>query len=108
MKSIIKTLSTKFSLKDLGRLHYFLRIEIDYSTKVFFFFFVAGQIYRESFSQSKNGRLHDNCNPLTVKVIPSHDDNELVNPTKYRAFLGSLQYLTFIQPDITHAINHVY
>jgi hypothetical protein len=36
-----------------------------------------------------------------------HDDNDHVDPTEYRRICGSLQYLTFTRPDITHAVNLV-
>ena len=44
---------------------------------------------------------------MAVKEVISPTDCEPVNPTEYRTLVGSLQYLTFSRPDITHAVNRV-
>ena len=53
----------------------------------------------------------ENCTPIStpmvVKEVISLTDREPVNPTEYRTLVGSLQYLTFSRPDITHAVNRV-
>ncbi|PNX67645.1 hypothetical protein L195_g055737, partial [Trifolium pratense] len=45
--------------------------------------------------------------PIAHKAIELSDDHESVDSTEYRRLCGSLQYLTFTRPDITHAVNVV-
>lgn len=44
---------------------------------------------------------------MAMKITPSVDDHDFVDATTYRGLVGSLQYLTFTRPDITHAVNRV-
>lgn len=44
---------------------------------------------------------------MVVNEVISLTDREPVNQMEYRAFVGSLQYLTISRPYITHAVNYV-
>ncbi|KAH9801962.1 retrovirus-related pol polyprotein from transposon RE2 [Citrus sinensis] len=46
-----------------------------------------------------------NRTPMAVKTQLYDDDQEPIHATHYRSLVGSLQYLTFTRPDITHAVN---
>jgi len=45
--------------------------------------------------------------PIAPKPNQLPDDSKPVDATEYRRLCGSLQYLTFTRPDITHAVNLV-
>jgi hypothetical protein len=105
ISSLTRRLNKDFALKDLGQLHYFLGLEVRY---------FSGGI---TISQTKYARdLLEKANmleaskintPIAHKAIELSDDHESVDPTEYRRLCGSLQYLTFTRPDITHAVNVV-
>ncbi|KAL9413762.1 hypothetical protein AB3S75_042284 [Citrus x aurantiifolia] len=43
--------------------------------------------------------------PIATSSTACIDEDEPVDATEYRGLVGSLQYLTFTQPDITHVVN---
>lgn len=45
--------------------------------------------------------------PIIIQPILFKDGNEVVDPKFFQSRVRSLQYLTFTQPDIQHAINQV-
>jgi hypothetical protein len=102
---LIRQLHEKFALKDLGQLHYFLGIEIKY--------FCGGiTISQTKYAHDllKRANMLDASKintPISPKPNQLPDDNKLVDATEYRRLCGSLQYLTFTRPDLTHAVNLV-
>ncbi|XP_026398952.1 uncharacterized protein LOC113294788 [Papaver somniferum] len=102
---LITKLSSEFSMKDLGELHYFLGIEV---TKFSGGLFLSQQKYikdilvKNSMSESKPVAA-----PLTIKHDLHQTTSVLADATQYRQMVGSLQYLIITRPDIAHAINLV-
>jgi hypothetical protein len=102
---LVKQLQEKFALKDLGQLHYFLGIEIKH--------FNGGiTISQTKYAHDLLKRAHmldaSKINtPIASKPTELPDDNNPVDATEYRRLCGSLQYLTFTRPDLTHAVNLV-
>ncbi|GAU44375.1 hypothetical protein TSUD_243070 [Trifolium subterraneum] len=102
---LVKQLHEKFALKDLGQLHYFLGIEIKH--------FCGGiTISQTKYAHDLLKRAHmlgaSKINtPIASKPNELPDDNNPVDATEYRRLCGSLQYLTFTRPDLTHAVNLV-
>ena len=102
--SIIKLLGMDFDLKDLGLLHYFLGLQIDYTSSGLF---VHQTKYATDLIQ-KFGMT--DCKPCKTPSSPnSHllpNDNPLLSdPTSYRSLVGALQYLTFTRPDLSLAVQ---
>lgn len=106
MAELIATLHSRFALKDLGHLHYFLGIEVSSSTNGF------------HLSQTKYiGDLLNRANMVNTKPCPSpmsantslskFDEDPLEDPHLYRTIVGALQYTTITRPDITFAVNKV-
>ena len=105
IQHIIHTLSSQFALKDLGSLNYFLGIEIKKFKQGIFL--SQAKYARYLLNKIKMQDSTAVATPMAVKEVPRFDDAEPVNATEYRQIVGSLQYLTFTRPDITHAVNKV-
>ncbi|KAM3001281.1 hypothetical protein FF2_037593 [Malus domestica] len=104
---VVQELSSVFDLKDLGKLTYFLGLQIQYKPNEDIFV-----------NQSKyiKDLLHkagmDSCKPANTPCKPHNQmmmtEGELLSdPSSYRSIIGSLQYLTFTRPDIAFAVNTV-
>jgi hypothetical protein len=106
VEALLRDLKSNFALKDLGHLHYFLGIEVNYA------------IYGLYLSQTKYttdllwcaGIL--SCKPVPTLLLPtgklSVHEGEGLSPedaTTYRSIVGVLQYLTLTHPDISFSIN---
>jgi histone deacetylase 1/2 len=106
--ALLKDLSHKFALKDLGDLHYFLGVEV---TRV-----AEGLVLNQAkYAQDLLARVGMvNCQgmptPLSSSEKISAHQGDLLGPddsTKYRSIVGALQYLTLTRPDISYAVNKV-
>ncbi|BBH02352.1 hypothetical protein Prudu_012890, partial [Prunus dulcis] len=94
---VIQELGEVFELKDLGKLRYFLGLEVQYHS--------SGK------SLIKKAAM-DTCKPCNTPSKPHHQVLEdegilLQDPTPFRSIIGALQYLTFTRPDIAFAVNTV-
>ena len=105
ISGLIQRLNKDFALKDLGHLHYFLGLEVRY--------FSGGitisqtKYARDLLEKAKMLEASKISTPIAQKDIELSDDHESVDSTEYRRLCGSLQYLTYTRPDITHAVNVV-
>jgi len=107
IQKLITTLNNTFSLKDLGKLHFFLGIEAHWQpsgsllltqTKY------ANQILRKANMTSAKPQP----TPMATSLKLTPDGSEAFSdPTLYRQTVGALQYLTFTRPDLTYAVNKV-
>ncbi|GKB93418.1 ribonuclease H-like domain-containing protein [Tanacetum coccineum] len=103
---IISSLHHEFAMIDLGSLNYFLCISVarDYSGM-----FLSQKKYAVEILE-RAGMV--NCNPSRT---PVDTDSKLgttgdvvVDQTMYRSLAGSLQYLTFISPDIFYVVQQLF
>nr|CAN80686.1 hypothetical protein VITISV_033813 [Vitis vinifera] len=103
ISDLISTLSSEFSLKDLGSLHYFLGLEVKYLPNGLF---VSQTKYtRDLLEHTKMMECTYINTPMALKSIITPSDEQPINPTRYRQLVGSLEYLTFTRPNIVHAVN---
>ena len=100
------TLSSRFDMKDLGHLRYFLGIEIASSPQGYL---ISQSKYASEIIQ--RARLTDTRpvdSPIEVNVRYTPTDGVcLPDPNLYRSVVGSLVYLTISRPDIAYAVHIV-
>ncbi|XP_068316361.1 uncharacterized mitochondrial protein AtMg00810-like [Pyrus communis] len=105
VQALIQELGDVFELKDMGRLSYFMGLQIEYKDN--------GDIF---INQSKYARdlIHkggmNGCKPTATLCKPhtqllATEGEVLEDPSAYRSLVGVLQYLTFTRPDLLYAVN---
>jgi hypothetical protein len=106
ISDIVSQLSVVFELKDLGLLHYFLGLQIDYKKVGLFVHqhkYVSDLLHKFQMTDCKAA-------PTPIATTPplstDHDD-ALSDPTPFRSLVGALQNATFTRPDIAFAVNRV-
>jgi hypothetical protein len=97
-----KLLKQKFEMKDLGKLHYFLGIEVIQSPKGIW-------LLQKQYALNKLTEYGmTNCKPISIpleqNVKLSVDEGDLVeDTTMYKHIVGSLIYMTITRPDLNYA-----
>ncbi|KAL9241494.1 hypothetical protein vseg_015603 [Gypsophila vaccaria] len=104
ISKFIIAISTRFSLKDLGPLSYFLGMEVTPTSS-------GLHLNQSKYVSDLLARYNMlDCSPATSPML-SHppltrtDDQPLQDATNYRAIVGSLQYLSLTRPDIAYPVN---
>ncbi|CAN1749024.1 Retrovirus-related Pol polyprotein from transposon TNT 1-94 [Linum perenne] len=105
LQTFINRLDQAFALKDLGKLHHFLGLEIVHEGKAMHLSqsHYISEILAKSHMQTSTP-ISTPADPqckLTQEGVPYSD------PKLYRQIVGSLQYVTISRPDITYAVNRV-
>ncbi|KAJ0844195.1 putative RNA-directed DNA polymerase [Helianthus annuus] len=104
LQHIIRALSDKFSIKDLGMLHHFLGIEV-ISTKDGLFLSQHAHV-QNLLTKFKMDGAKPVATPLSsTDSLSLFDGSATIDPTPYRQLVGSLQYLGFTRPDVSYAVN---
>ncbi|GFY87730.1 hypothetical protein Acr_05g0013690 [Actinidia rufa] len=102
--SIIKKLGDRFSLKDMGLLHFFLGVEVVPTQAGLFL--SQHKYIRELLSKTNMSGAKDVSTPLsTSQSLKLLDGTTNVDSTEFRRIIGSLQYLSLTRPDISFAVN---
>jgi len=101
-----KLLKQKFEMKDLGKLCYFLGIEVIHSFKGIW-------LLQRQYALNKLSEYGmTGCKPISIpleqNVKLSADEGKLVeDTTMYRCIMGSLIYMTIIRPYLSYAVGVV-
>ncbi|XP_071729058.1 uncharacterized mitochondrial protein AtMg00810-like [Rutidosis leptorrhynchoides] len=101
----ISRLHQEFAIKDLGRLSYFLGLEVTYTTTGLFLSqtkYAHDILTREKLLEAK-----PSATPLATAELFTSTGTKFADPTQYRSLVGALQYLTITRPDISYAVNQV-
>ncbi|CAN6459492.1 unnamed protein product [Victoria cruziana] len=101
-----KFLHENFQMTDLGKLTFFLGIEVSYSQRGY----LLSQMKFASDLVQKSGISDDKIveTPEMVGVkLKANEGEVLQNPTPFRQLVGALSYLTITRPDITHAVHTI-
>ncbi|CAN6677253.1 unnamed protein product [Malus baccata var. baccata] len=104
INQVIIALTAEFEMKDLGLLHYFLGLQISYTSEGLF---VSQTKYIHELVDKVD--LQDS-KPCATPCLPYHqllkdDGQPYTRPEQYQSVVGALQCLTFTRPDIAFAIN---
>ena len=104
--SLKNFLHDQFKIKDLGRLHYFLGLEILYKDD-------GVVISQRKFVHDLLKEFHcDNLTSMTSSLYPNaklkaHEGKLLSDPTLYRKLVGKLNFLTHTRLDIAYGVQHL-
>ncbi|KAG8473745.1 hypothetical protein CXB51_035573 [Gossypium anomalum] len=104
INQFVKELDVRFSLKDLGRLGYFLGIEVSYTSDGLFFSqrkYILDLLTRASMAK---------CNALPTPMVTTchlsaHEGTPVDEPHLYKSLVGALQYVVITRPDILFSVN---
>nr|GFC62636.1 putative reverse transcriptase, RNA-dependent DNA polymerase [Tanacetum cinerariifolium] len=104
IKKLKEGLFTEFEMKDLGRLKYFLRIEVLRSQHGIFIF--QKKYILDLLAET---RMID-CKPAKTPMIVNkklyiHDKAKTVDKDRYQRMVGKLIYLSHTRPDIAYAVG---
>jgi len=104
VSTLIATLATRFPLKDLGCLNYFLGVKVIPSTAGIFLSqrkYIIDLLHKSDMTDTK-----PTSTPFSATDKLLKDSGDLLpSPTEYRALLGSLQYLSLTHPNIAFSTN---
>ncbi|KAJ9561510.1 hypothetical protein OSB04_006670 [Centaurea solstitialis] len=105
IQSFINKLHAEFAIKDLGRLSYFLGLEVTYTTNGLF---LSQSKYAQDILKRRNMvDAKPVTTPLAANAAFVTSGEPFDDPTTYRSLVGALQYLTITRPDISYAVNQV-
>jgi len=99
-----RSMQLEFNMTDLGRMSYFLGIEVIQSDVGIF-------ICQRRYAREMLARFNmTECNPIRNPIVPgtalSKDDEETsVDATKFKQVVGSLMYLTVTRPDLMFGVS---
>ncbi|CAL1372394.1 unnamed protein product [Linum trigynum] len=105
IQQLMTHLRSKFALRDLGKLSYFLGLEVHYTVVGLQRKYILELLQRSGMSHAKPIATPCTADQLIQSasdLSPAFHDLGL-----YRSIVGGLQYLSFTRPDISFVVNHV-
>nr|KYP52467.1 hypothetical protein KK1_025587 [Cajanus cajan]KYP52510.1 hypothetical protein KK1_025630 [Cajanus cajan] len=106
IQNLINRLNTLFPLKDLGKLHYFLELQVHYDTQ--------GSMLLTQYINNLLTKLHMQDSKLVKTPLPpscrmpTDSTENFDNPDLYRSILGALQYATITRPNIAYSVKKLW
>nr|KYP41417.1 Copia protein [Cajanus cajan] len=103
VEAFIKQLNKTFAFKDLGKLHYFLGIEVSRDTRGMY---LKQSKYISNLLKKFSMESSSSCPTPMITWKDFTANSELMNnPSLFCKAIGALQYLTNTRPGITYSIN---
>ncbi|XP_068653915.1 uncharacterized mitochondrial protein AtMg00810-like [Aristolochia californica] len=105
IKTLITQLPKEFAMKDLGSLHYFLGVEVQYNSQGLFLSqtkYALDLLQRVDMVEAKLITT-----PFVVGQHLSSEGKLFLDPTLFRSLAGALQYLTITRPDLSFSVNSI-
>ncbi|XP_047267681.1 uncharacterized mitochondrial protein AtMg00810-like [Capsicum annuum] len=101
-----RSMMNEFEMSDLGKMHYFLGLEVVQSNDGIF---VSQKKYVQNFL---NKFKMQNCNPTNIPVefglkLTKAGSGKKMDNTFYKQIMGSLMYLNATRPDIMYIVSLV-
>ncbi|MFS8006619.1 putative RNA-directed DNA polymerase [Helianthus anomalus] len=99
-----ENLSTRFKMKDLGRLQFFLGMELNYIGNSMI-------LHQKKYTADLLHKFNmQSCKPANIPMerccrLSATEGRKIDHPTEYRKMVGSLIYLTLTRPDIAFAVG---
>ncbi|XP_071740973.1 uncharacterized mitochondrial protein AtMg00810-like [Rutidosis leptorrhynchoides] len=105
IQTFISRLNDEFSIKDLGKLNYFLGLEVtDRPTGLFL---SQTKYARDILARADLLDSKPAATPLATTENFSSHGTAYSDPTHYHSLVGALQYLTITRSDLSYAVNQV-
>jgi hypothetical protein len=106
ISSLITQLQTKFSIKDLGNLAFFLGIQVTRTEKSLHL--CQAKYIKELLNRTRMIGAKPAPSPCPAGSKLSKLDGEpLPDPTEYRQVVGALLYCTLTRPDLAYAVSQL-
>jgi histone deacetylase 1/2 len=107
IQQLIHKLNSEFSLKDLGKLDYFLGIEVHHSS--FGSLLLTQTKYiRDLLTKANMANANSMASPMASSTkLTKFGSNYVSDPNFFRSIVGGLQYVTITRPEISYSVNKV-
>jgi histone deacetylase 1/2 len=107
IQQLIHKLDQEFSLKDLGKLDYFLGIEVHH-TKSGSLLLSQTKYIRDLLTKANMATANCMASPMASSTkLSKYGSNHVTDPTFFRSIVGGLQYATVTRPEISYLVNKV-
>ena len=110
MKKVKESLATRFKMKDLGKIHYCLGINIEYDEEKKQLWMHQKQYIESLLNKYGLSQVKTCTTPadINVKLIKDDGVSKPVDPANYQSMVGSLLYASIgTRPDIAQAVGAV-
>lgn len=103
--NLISSLNSQFSLKDLGKMSYFLGIEVSYPSNGGLFLsqstYITEILSRANMIEAKSIAT----SMVSGSIVSAYHGESFIDVYLYRSIIGARQYVTLTRPKISYSVN---